>query len=777
MISIIIPTHNRVRDLLDTLNTLLACTHEAILEIIVVDNNCSDGTAAEVHRLQQHHPELIRYVHEPRRAACAARNTGARHAHGDILLFLDDDVRVQPGSLARIQQIFDTYPNCGMVAALVLPRFETEPPSWTHACQESYNGWSLYHPGNRPHLAKGFQEDDYAMGAMHALTRQAFEKAGGYPPDIVIIGEGPLAYRLDIGAGDTGLSSLVKKYGFTIIYDPLVCCHHLVASTRFTPQFWRARMVSEAHYHTVSKRVFWKMRPAQLLLDRKRVQMEFVKAIRALKNRLTIPPPAGGIYPEEMWIHYYHAYLSLDSILRQFPSFCGYLDELSRNGVPEGTNPEDSFPDIYRAFVAYFFSSPLHPLQSVDDLVDYLARIDEAIRTECEQTEKLLSSLFECTNAPLETLREQLKGARTDGARLLFDTMSQDGSHEWLLPWLVALLAEAGDKDAVASLVEALHGQFQVDEELAAIAHQLGIELTLTTQKCTPLPGITAGISAPVSSEGAHMTSMFDQSGTQAAQRLLYSQYRQSVAAGVSLPSFAEAGFRVFSQTDEDGILLMLFAAIGMTNRFCVDMAFHSPLGANTTNLICNWGWNGFMVEGDSAGVTSSQEWFANHPDTKIFPPKIIQAWITAENVNQLLLNNDVEGEVDLLSLDVDGVDIWLWNALTAISPRVIVLEFMNIWGADASVTVPYSPDFNRHNYHADFFGASLPAFVKLGQVKGYRLVGCNRLGYNAFFLRNDIADNLFPEVTAESCLALPYPQYARATRLKAVSHLPWQQV
>ena len=273
------------------------------------------------------------------------------------------------------------------------------------------------------------------------------------------------------------------------------------------------------------------------------------------------------------------------------------------------------------------------------------------------------------------------------------------------------------------------------------------------------------------------MVTVHNQFETQVAQRSLYMQYRHAVAAGTSLPSLAEAGFRVFSQTDEDGILLMLFAAIGMTNRFCVDMAFHSPLEANTTNLICNWGWNGLMVEGDCAAVKYSQEWFLNHPDTRIFPPKVVQSWITAENVNKLLIDNGVAGEVDLLSLDVDGVDIWIWNSLTAISPRVIVLEFMNIWGAEDSVTIPYQADFNRMDFHEDFFGASLSAFVKLGQVKGYRLVGCNRLGYNAFFIRNDIAAHLFPEVTAESCLSLPFPQYARKTRLHAVAHFPWQRI
>ncbi|NTV49865.1 MAG: glycosyltransferase family 2 protein [Geobacteraceae bacterium] len=777
MISIVIPTHNRLPALLDTVNTLLGISYEANFEIVVVDNNSSDGTAAVINNLQQANPGLIRYIHEPRRAACAARNAGARNAHGDIILFLDDDVLVEPGSLARIQQIFDTHPSCGMVAAQVLPRFEAEPPEWSFDCQASYNGWSLFYPGNQPYLANGLQETSWAIGAMHAVSRQAYEKAGGYPPDIVIIGQGASSYRLDIGAGDSGLAHLVKKLGLIIIYDPQVCGHHLVPVSRFTPQFWRARMVSEAHYHVVSKRVFWDFSPAKLLLDRKRVQIEFFKAIRALVNRLDVAPPEGGIYPEEMWVYYYLAYLNLDLILRQHPSFCLYLDEISRHGVPEGSDPELVFPETYRSFVAKFFRKPLQAIQSIADLENYLAEIDLVIRDECVKTEAVLAKAFNIAGEPMDLIRERLTGKKDGGAQLLHKAAASICNSEWAIPWLVALYAEAGNRVAISSILKKnLSHSVERNDEIKLIAEQLGIAVT-AIDSSSAMTSADVQLSPDASSQGESMGDINDPSGTQVSQRLLYMQYRQSLAAGIKLPSFAEAGFSVYSQTDEDGILLMIFAAIGMTNRFYVDMAYQSPLGANTTNLICNWGWNGFMVEGDSAGALSSQEWFAARRDTRVYPPKIIQAWITAENINQLLQENNVTGEVDLLSLDVDGVDIWLWNALTAISPRVIVLEFMNIWGADSSVTVPYRPDFDRHNYHADFFGASLPAFVKLGQVKGYRLIGCNRLGYNAFFLRNDIAQNIFPEVTAESCLALPYPQHARATRLKAVEHLPWQQV
>lgn len=776
-ISIIIPTHNRIGILFDVVLTLLKLRGEATFEIIVVDNNSTDATKTSISKLQAQYPGVVKYVFEGRRAASKARNRGAAEAAGDILMFLDDDVFVQPGSLSTMVEIFSSHLDCGMVAAQVLPRFESQPPQWALDCQASYNGWSLYHPGNQPHLAHGMQVTNWAIGAMQALSRQAFDKAGGYPPDIVIIGSGAGSYRLDIGTGDSGLAHLVQSDGFKIIYHPFFCGHHVVPVSRFTPQFWRARMVSEAHYHTVSKRVFWKLSPSKLLLDRKRVQMEFFNAIRALNNRLDAPPPEGGIYPEEMWVYYYVAYLNLDLILRQNPSFCDYLDTISQDGVPEGTDPELLFPDVYRSFVTKYFRTPLQAIQSANDLNKHLAEIDTVIRDECTRTEAILAAVFAYSNEPMSFIRELLVGKHHGGAGLLHESISRLSDAGWATSWLAALYAEAGDSEkAVALLTDASFQGAESSSEMPSMADQLGMTATLSETCCVSSRDVEE-LAPNAAREGEDMKPINDAAGTQVSQRLLYMQYRQAVAAGIKLPAFAEAGFSVFSQTDEDGILLMIFAAIGMTNRFCVDMAFQSPVGANTTNLICNWGWNGFMVEGDAEGARSSQDWFLARPDTRVYPPKIVQGWITAENINQLLEDNGVTGEIDLLSLDVDGVDVWLWNALTAISPRVVVVEFMNIWGADASVTVPYHPDFDRHNYHPDFFGASLPAFVKLGQVKGYRLIGCNRLGYNAFFLRNDLAQHLFPEVTAESCLALPYPRHARATRLSAVSHFPWQQV
>ena len=260
---------------------------------------------------------------------------------------------------------------------------------------------------------------------------------------------------------------------------------------------------------------------------------------------------------------------------------------------------------------------------------------------------------------------------------------------------------------------------------------------------------------------------------TQALQRQLFFHYQNLKNQGLQLPKFPDAGFRVYSQNDEDGLLLYIFSLVGFTNKICVDMAFGSPYGANTTNLICNWGFHGLLVEGGSVPTT----FFNTHKDTSIFPPKLQQAWITAENVNELCLENEIEGEIDLFSLDMDGVDYWVWKNLKAISPRVVVVEYLDILGHEKALTVPYKADFNRFDMHEDFFSASLPAFVKLGKEKGYKLVGVNKYGFNAFFTKNGLGEEVLPEIKASECFTHPKVKSGIKERYPAVKDLPWVAV
>lgn len=263
---------------------------------------------------------------------------------------------------------------------------------------------------------------------------------------------------------------------------------------------------------------------------------------------------------------------------------------------------------------------------------------------------------------------------------------------------------------------------------------------------------------------------------SQLIQRNLYFQYRDILARG-GQPCFQDAGFREYSQSDEDGLLLYLFSLIGFSNRLVLDIASGAPLGGNTTNLIVNWGFHALLLEGNSRLVEEARLFYKRNLDTGMFPPLVRQAWITAENINQLVSKEGFSGEIDLFSLDVDGVDYWLWESLEVVSPRVVMVEYQNLFYPDEAVTVPYSQDFNRFSTHPDFFGASLAAFVKLAHRKGYRLVGSNRYGFNAFFVRNDVVCSNLPEVSLDSCLNHPMVLAAREERRSAVQGLPWETV
>jgi hypothetical protein len=240
---------------------------------------------------------------------------------------------------------------------------------------------------------------------------------------------------------------------------------------------------------------------------------------------------------------------------------------------------------------------------------------------------------------------------------------------------------------------------------------------------------------------------------SQAVQLLLAQRYREAAAQGRPLPTFREAEFRCFSQFGEDGILLFLFSVLETTNRRVIEMCAGDGVECNAANLIVNHGWEALLFDGNAAALAEGRTFYEDCPDTHIMPPELAPAWITAENVNEIVEKHGFVGEIDLFSLDMDGVDYWIWKALDRVSPRVVVLEYNNLWGPEESVTVPYAADFVSRGPQ----GASLGAFVKLGRKKGYRLVGCNRYGFNAFFVRRGLGETAFPEVTAASCLDNPF--------------------
>ena len=243
-------------------------------------------------------------------------------------------------------------------------------------------------------------------------------------------------------------------------------------------------------------------------------------------------------------------------------------------------------------------------------------------------------------------------------------------------------------------------------------------------------------------------------STSQGVQQLLSQAHRGQTAGKDALGRLLESGFRCFSQNDEDGVLLHIFSVVGTTNKKAVEISAGDGVECNAANLIVNHGWRGLLFDGDEQNIAVGKRFYSRCRDTFFHPPVLVHAWITAENVNELVAANDFAGDIDLLSVDMDGMDYWIWKALTCIRPRVVVLEFNARWGPYASVTSPYRPDFRLDWDHPSWLttGASLAAFVKLGRERGYRLVGIHRGGVNALFLRSDTGADCFPEVTPEEC-------------------------
>jgi hypothetical protein len=256
-------------------------------------------------------------------------------------------------------------------------------------------------------------------------------------------------------------------------------------------------------------------------------------------------------------------------------------------------------------------------------------------------------------------------------------------------------------------------------------------------------------------------------------------EWKRMVHQGEMLPALADVEFRAFSQNGEDGILLYIFTLIGSKIKTCVEICAEDGIQCNSANLILNHGWRGLLVDGSEENVRRGRTFYATHPDTSSFPPQFAHAWVDRETVNDLIEQHGFVGEIDLLSLDLDGVDYWIWQAIDVIQPRVVVAETQCIWGAIRSVSVPYRRDFKSPFIQGFgvYSGASLPAFVRLGKEKGYRLIGAQALGFNAFFVREDLGVGLLPEVSAESCVDRPFVHRAMRELLPLVKDKEWVEV
>lgn len=197
--------------------------------------------------------------------------------------------------------------------------------------------------------------------------------------------------------------------------------------------------------------------------------------------------------------------------------------------------------------------------------------------------------------------------------------------------------------------------------------------------------------------------------------------------------------YQSFSQFGEDGIINEIFNRIGTTNKYFIEFGVENGTECNSTLLLYK-GWKGLWIEGDAESV---QHINAHMPGViSNGTLTVLNNFITAENIESLFTKGGSPAEPDLLSIDIDRNDYYVWNSIVTFKPRVVIIEYNAIFRPDVSFTVSY--DGSKGWDKSSNFGASLGSLAKLGEEKGYSLVACNFAGVNAFFVRNDCLGDKF---------------------------------
>ena len=214
----------------------------------------------------------------------------------------------------------------------------------------------------------------------------------------------------------------------------------------------------------------------------------------------------------------------------------------------------------------------------------------------------------------------------------------------------------------------------------------------------------------------------------------------------------ASAEFQVYSQFGEDGIIQFLVQRVPILDRAFVELGVSDYRESNTRFLLVHDNWRGLVVD-------SGEQMHRFLESTELswrYDIRAVTAFVDRDNANHLIRSASFEGDVGLLSIDLDGNDYWIFQVIDVISPRILVMEYNSTFGPEAAVTVPYDPSFARQEKHWSslYWGASLAAIARLASVKGYALVGGNRAGNNAFFVRRDVLGDL-PEVTVGDAYAV----------------------
>ena len=202
---------------------------------------------------------------------------------------------------------------------------------------------------------------------------------------------------------------------------------------------------------------------------------------------------------------------------------------------------------------------------------------------------------------------------------------------------------------------------------------------------------------------------------------------------------FDQIYYKIFSQNGEDGIIDYLIEKLKIENLKFVELGVGTYKESNTRFLFMDRACKGLIVDKEENlenQVKENVEFWKGDLE-------IVNTTLKKENINEILNKNNFLDNLDLFSIDLDGIDYWIINELPDKFSKIAIIEYNSVFGDSVEITVPYSENFNRHDYHYSClcYGASLKAVINLMQNKGFEFLGVNEIKNNAFFVNNDFSD------------------------------------
>lgn len=216
--------------------------------------------------------------------------------------------------------------------------------------------------------------------------------------------------------------------------------------------------------------------------------------------------------------------------------------------------------------------------------------------------------------------------------------------------------------------------------------------------------------------------------------------------------------YRVFSQWGEDGIIQYLIENTEIENKIFVEFGIEDYLQSNTRFLLVNNNWSGLVLDGNKSDI----DYLKSDPIFWAHNLKAECVFITKRNIDSILLRNGIKDDIGILSIDIDGNDYWIWEAINSVNPRIVICEYNSIFGPRAKITTEYRDDFTRESAHYSgiLYGASIAALNDLANKKGYSLVAGNSSGNNIFFVRDNLLGNMKPLSPQEAYVKAKFREF-----------------